>query len=565
MEGPALAAPAQGSEAWRTRAWRDGCLILLLLLLAGGLRAWSLAHTEVASRDSIGYIRYVHELENFPLRKVLNQNQHHPGYPAVLLAVSLPVRHFCGGTTPAAMQLSAQLTSSLTGVLLVIPMFYLGRSLFDRGVGFWAAALFQCLPLGSRSMADGLSDPTYLLIAATTLLLSFRALRGSSAFLFGLCGLGAGLAYLTRPEGVVFALAPGLLLLGGQAVRAWRRPWAQFLDCGAMLLLATLAVGGPYAAVIGSFTNKTTGHRMVGETDYKHWEGEELSLAYPGARENSQPTELVRPIGRPLLASVVAVWGPRSNVPWGLRAIGIETAKGFGYVAWLPALLGLWWFRDRFRDPGAWLMLLVCLVQVLVLWRVAYVMGYVSERHVLILILCGSFWAVAAVRSMPARLAAWSPWLARQGLAKHAPACSACLLLAVTAQGLPAALKPLHTNRAGHHAAGLWLAEHAQPADQVFDPFCWSHFYAGKVFQEGIPQAAPPGYRPVGYVVFEKSDNPHARLPYFPIAKELMEHGKLVYRWLPPPRVRQRDRAEEVDIYAVPIEAYLTVLERHQW
>src|SRR5947209_19662161 len=109
MEGPAA---TQAREAPPARRWHDARLLLVLLLLAGGLRAWSIRHTEVASRDSIGYIRYVHELETLPLRQVLKNNQHHPGYPAVLLAVSLPVRHFLG-TTPAALQLSAQLTSGL--------------------------------------------------------------------------------------------------------------------------------------------------------------------------------------------------------------------------------------------------------------------------------------------------------------------------------------------------------------------------------------------------------------------------------------------------------------------
>ncbi len=549
MEGHAA---TQDRETTRTRLARDTSLLLLLLLLAGGLRAWSIRHTEVASRDSIGYIRYVHELETQPLDQVLRKNQHHPGYPAVLLAVSRPVRHWLGGTTPTAMQLSAQLTSALTGVLLVIPMFYLGRLLFDRSIGFWAAALFQCLPVSSHVMADGLSDPTFLLIAAITLLAAVLALRSGRLAWFAVCGFGTGLAYLTRPEGVLLGGSVGLVLLAAQALPAFRRPWRNVAAAGAALILAAVVVGAPYAATIRSFTNKTTGHRMMGDQDYKHWEGEERSEVRPMA-------------ARPLFATVLATWGPRNSLPWGLRAIGIEVDRGFGYVAWLPALLGLWWYRRGLREPGAAVLLLVCLLQTLVLWRVSYVMGYVSDRHVLILVLCGSFWAVAAVRDLPRRLEAASPWLAAHGLTRYGPAWSLVLLLGLTGGGLASTLKPLHSNRAGHHAAGLWLAQHARPADEVFDPYCWSQFYAGKIFEEGIPLPVPAGHQPVGYVVLEQSDNAHARLPFVPIARELAAQGRRVYRWVPSPKARKRDKAEEVDVYAVPIAAYRTVLSHHQW
>jgi hypothetical protein len=530
-------------------------LLLLLLILATGLRAWSIRHTEVASRDSIGYIRYVHELETQRLRKVLRNNQHHPGYPAVLLAVSLPVRYWLGGTTPTTMQLSAQLTSALTGVLLVIPMFCLGRLLFDRGGGFWAAALFQCLPVGAHVMADGLSDPTFLLIAAVTLLAAGYGFRSGRLLPFAICGVGTGLAYLTRPEGVLLGGAVMLVLLGAQALPASRRAWAQVLRAGAVLILATVIVGLPYALTIRSFTNKTTGHRMWGDRDYKKHPGEDLS--------ERRPPQIVG--GRQVFATTLAAWGAQASIPWCVEALGIELDRGFGHVAWLPALLGLWWYRARLREPGAAVLLLVCLLQAVVLARVCYVMGYVSERHVLIIVLCGSFWAAAALQHLPGRLSAASAWLAVLGRPHCRMAWSLVLLLSLVGSGLAATWKPLHGNRAGHHAAGLWLADHADPADPVFDPYCWSHFYAGKIFQEGVPQPVALDGQSVGYVVFEQSDNAHARLPFVPIARELMAQGRVVYRWVPSPRARKRDKAEEVDVYAVPIEIYGTILGRHNW
>jgi hypothetical protein len=67
---------------------------------------------------------------------------------------------------------------------------------------------------------------------------------------------------------------------------------------------------------------------------------------------------------------------------------------------------------------------------------------------------------------------------------------SVLLLLAVAGSGLPKTLQRLHANRAGHHAAGLWLAQHARPSDVVCDGhFGWASYYAGRLF---LDQAAEP-------------------------------------------------------------------------
>src|SRR5262249_29172585 len=145
----ALPDPATGARPTNS-VWQDLGLLLLLIGLATGLRVWLITHTEVAARDSIGFIRYALQLERQPWSEVLSKFQQHPGYPAVLLLVSWPVRAALGGTDAVSMQLSAQIASALAGILLVIPMYYLGRELFDRSAGFWGAALFQCLPVAAR-------------------------------------------------------------------------------------------------------------------------------------------------------------------------------------------------------------------------------------------------------------------------------------------------------------------------------------------------------------------------------------------------------------------------------
>src|SRR5262249_5595682 len=148
-------------------------------------------------------------------------------------------------------------------VLLVIPTFLLGRALFNRRVGFWAALLFQCLPSAGRLMGDGLSEPLFLLWASAAFVFATWALGGGSMRWFVLAGLSRGLAYLTRPEGLLIALATGAVLLGMQAARAWRRPWKQCVGSFVGLSLGCLVVAGPYVLLIGGLTVKLSAKEIL--------------------------------------------------------------------------------------------------------------------------------------------------------------------------------------------------------------------------------------------------------------------------------------------------------------
>lgn len=523
--------------------WPDWRAIALLALIATGLRAWQLTHTEVTSRDSIAYIRIAWQLGHGDWRTVLPQADHHPGYPAAVLAVSYLVRPLMPEDLPQAMQLSAQLASSLAGVLLVVPMYFLGRELFGRRVAFWTALLFQCLPAGGRVLGDGLSEGLFLLLAVSSLTIACQALRTGSPAGFGLAGLLSALAYLTRPEGAAVALAAGLVLLGFQAVRGRRRPWARCLACGAALTLGFLAAAGPFMALIGKVSLNHTGKMIREMVEDEPPPGLGISQAGPAGVTAG-----------PVLWAVWndAVWDPShpgnqslpSRVRWALWAFRFELIKGYFYVLWVPVLLGLVWFRDRFRlVPGAWAVLALCLILAVVLFLVAVVGAYLSDRHLLLIILCGLFWGVAAVEAVGVRAAdlfarSRPPHTAGRLAGASVPG----LLLLLCVFPLTRTLAPLHADRAGFREAGHWLAENARPEDEVEDPYAWASYYAGRVFRPG-PEKAP-----TCYIVLEDSGNAHPH--YGDNVKRLAERaeaGEVVRRW-PVPRGKA---GAEVRIYAV--------------
>jgi hypothetical protein len=219
-------------------------------------------------------------------------------------------------------------------------------------------------------------------------------------------------------------------------------------------------------------------------------------------------------------------------------------SKGFFYVFWAPTLAGLWWFRDRFRlVPGAWVLLLLCGAVLYLLYRVAQLLGYLSDRHTLLIVLCASFFAVAALGRLGEKLAAA---LARRrpGLAgtrwTDGQLWSATVLALALAAPLPRTLETLHAERVGFRTAGYWLAEHAQPGDVVLDPYCWAYYYAGRVFTEG--RVGLPSHNPrVNYLVVEESANKHTRLDEHLAAERMAKQSKLLVSW-EVPRGKEKGR-----------------------
>ena len=551
MSEPSAGASIALGKARGLAARYDLPLLLILLLLTGLLRMWQIRHTEVTATDGIAFIEYAWKLQHQPWGQVIREAPQHPGYPLAVWAVSIPVRHWLSGDLCDVMVLSAQLVSALASCLLVLPMFYLGRELFNRRVGFWGAALFQCLPVAARVMSDALSEATFLLVSTVTLLLAVRALRSHSVLRFALCGVCGGLAYLVRPEGALSVAATGLVLLGAQGVPRWRQSWRRALTCVAALSVSAGVVASPYIALTGRITEKPTGKKILEMAQM-----EESPTPGTGQRPSA--------VGGPLLGMLAVWYAPEKgqvhggSIGWSLWALGTELTKGFHYVLWLPALLGLYWNRRAFWEvPGVWVLVLLSLLQILVVLRVARVMGYLSERHVLILVLCGFYASMAAVQELPGRLlalvqtlrgrtstaaggSAW--WWGPQGVF------SVLMLVGLAAFALPKTLQPLHAIHVGHRAAGKWLAEHTQPSDVVVDPFMWAGYYAGRVFQEGW-MGSGPMVSSARYVVLERPWKEIPSMPTLPQAERLAALGRVVYDWHPPTA-----KFAEVQIYLVPAE-----------
>jgi len=309
-------------------------------------------------------------------------------------------------------------------------------------------------------------------------------------------------------------------------------------------------VGAPYALAIGSITNKPTPRAILESRTLEGIGQEESLLQVP----HEAPLSIIG-IGRgPVFASMLGLYAPgnlHDRRWWAVLAILTELIKGYQYLLALPVLIGMWWFRSLiWEKAGTWVLLILCLLHTLVLWKLAMTVGYVSDRHIILLVLCGIFTGAAIIGVLgdylETKLVRTRANPGTQPRSISGGTVATLSLAAIALFCLPDSFRTLHANRAGHRAAGNWLASNAAPGDPVIDPFSWAHYYAGRIFTENQQAQPNAGHSPTQYVVLEQSD--HARLPTIRAATELASHGRIVYHW----PVEKPEQQAKVRVYEVP-------------
>ena len=316
-------------------------ILLILMLLVAGLRAWQITHTEVAARDSIGFIRYAWLLENSDdWKSVIKDAQQHPGFPLAIHLASKPILYFVGSDLPLAYQLSSQLVSSLFSVLLVIPLFYLALEIFNIKVAIWSVLLFEFLPAISKVLGDGLSEGMFLFFAASALACILIAFKNGRVTIWFFAGLFSACAYLVRPEGMIIVVACFVVMLGNIVLGKFNDSKSKMkLVTGlAGVMLGFMVLALPFMLTIGKLTTKPTGQKILEKIAVLQVEADSRLALLNGP-------ELVMNVfdQAPLFAS----WwegedkGPAARFMWSFMVLGDSYLKGLNYLGCAFALVGL--------------------------------------------------------------------------------------------------------------------------------------------------------------------------------------------------------------------------------
>ena len=449
----------------------------LAVALAGILLGWLAAHTDLFFADGLRYIAQARALDRGTFSEGLRNAVDHPVYPLAVAAV----HRLTGGDSPEAWQRAAQLASIAAALLLVVPLYLLARDLFGDRPALPACLLFYAVPLTGHVFADTLSESTFLLFWAWGLWGALRFLEAGERGWLPLVVLGSGLAYLSRPEGLLLpaALATTLVLCprwvaGGMR---GRRP---LLGLAAVVLGAAVVVG-PYAALRGGLGTKPSIARLLGTAP----------------RSDAHAVERQRPLDprqtglkTAALAAKAVVKAVTEAVSWPLVPL---------------ALIGLCGVRPHGPSARGWTLLAVIgAASVLALMRLHATGGYCSPRHALILAL---ILIPAATAGLIGTLDRLVDELARRGWLALGPACAGAkaaalstALLGLAVVFAPQSLAPVNEGLQGYKEAGRWLSAGAGAGDGlVVDVTGWSQFYAqrpgGYTFENLAAASSDPGAR----------------------------------------------------------------------
>ena len=433
-----------------------------LLAMATLLLGWLVGRADVLFADGLRYVAQARAIDRGSAGEGIAKAVDHPAYPLAIVAA----HRLAGGDGPDAWQFAAQLASAAAGVLLVVPLYLVARELFGDCAAFPACVLFYAVPLTGHVFADTLSESTFLLFWASGFWCAVRFLKtGALGWLPAVVAF-SGLAYLTRPEGLLLPAA--LLATLGLSPRWVARGLGQKGLIGlAVLLVGSAAVVGPYVALKGGLGTKPSIARLLGTAP--------RSAAH--AVERQRPLEPGQTAARTYAAAGKAVGHAVTDaLTWPLVPFSV-----FGLAA------AVWRRRELAR---AWRLVgVVVVASLLALVRLHATGGYCTPRHALILaivLLPASAYGVERLLARAVR---------RRELARLGLAASVGLVLAANA---PETLAPVNEGLGGYKQAGRWLAGERGVGGKVVDVTGWSQFYGGRegyTFADLVAAAGDPDAR----------------------------------------------------------------------
>jgi Dolichyl-phosphate-mannose-protein mannosyltransferase len=447
----------------------------LTLLLAGTalLLGWVIKHSEPTSNVGLRYIEQARQIERGGWREVLVWGIDHPLHP---LGIAAAHRLF-DRDSPGSWQRAALLFSFASAVLLIVPIYLLGRELFGEDAAVLGAVLILANSLVGSLVVNVQSETSFLLWWSFGLWAAVRFLRqGRFLWLVLAVGLGA-LAYLTRPEGILLPVALALTMLILPLQRANRINWPRWWGAIMLLIGGALLFAAPFVAIKGGLGTKPGIARVMGLAPHSAPQALEREEPLPPDQTTAESYRLATIRTIEALAGAV----PPLLVP----------------VAFVGLLVIA---RRRERAREALLVAIILAASVVGLVRLHATGGYLSSRHAVIPGTILTIAAGAGLCWLTNQLAIPGRWI---GLAHErfrlGPAVWVMLIAAFAIVPYIRSLGPEHPGPfAVYYTAGDWLAAHARPGDKVLDLTDWSLFFSGRDgyhFAEAYKAPADPQMR----------------------------------------------------------------------
>lgn len=213
------------------KAFDRKCLFVLLIF-SFLIRIPLLIYPEVIYNDATEYIANARRILSWDW----SAGRTHPFYPSLIALF-----HFL---TPND-EIAGILVSVIFGALLILPVFYLGKAIFNEKVGIISALFATVHPFLYTPSGSVLSESIFHFLLASSVLFGWYAFRQGRFKDILLFGLFASLSYLTRPEGMGFLFIFGAWVLFIRPPGE-RRGWAKRIGILLLAIISFLIISTPY-------------------------------------------------------------------------------------------------------------------------------------------------------------------------------------------------------------------------------------------------------------------------------------------------------------------------------
>ena len=470
----------------QSRAMRVVIAVLLIALLALGLRiGWLQKHTGIIEHEGAYYARLGENLATgvgwIGLHFEGEQFFYSPGYPLLIAPVRLIVRDA---------EFAGRLVSLAFGSALVVAVFLLASDLYDRRVGYLAAALVALHPVLVGMSTTVNSEPTYFCLLFAGVFFVRRAVTSRRRWCAVVSGILLGLGYLTRAEALLIATIGIFWVL----ISGWKKQRLASAQLAGLLLAAFAFVASPYVLYLAKSTGqfhleaKSASNFAYGQMILSGKSSSEANFGIdpdltPRGLDMRTSLEVLRTTKvKPTSVVRFLLGGIRRN---GKALIGgLLTNKAIGGVPLMAlvalGLFGTAWNANRAANEVFLFALFVCLVVPL------FSLIFFDDRYLVVFLIPLIIWAAKGLTE----LSNWSGETARtlglnQGLIASTQAVivlfATATLFALTWQGVKE-FAPLVSEDAALRLVGQEMKDRFPPRPRILDTGPYIAFYSGGTY-----------------------------------------------------------------------------------
>jgi 4-amino-4-deoxy-L-arabinose transferase-like glycosyltransferase len=168
-----------------------------------------------------------------------------PGYPACIGVVNLFFHDLF---------FSAKLVSFIASCITIVLSFLIGKELYSREAGLFAALVYAVYPVILIISVDAYADALFFCFILLSLYIFTISLKRDNVFIHMLLGISIASAFLIRPEGLFLLFLPGLQLFGVFTGRLYFHK-SYFLKLALVTVLFIVFIS-PYMIFLRNYTGK---------------------------------------------------------------------------------------------------------------------------------------------------------------------------------------------------------------------------------------------------------------------------------------------------------------------